>query len=247
MITVVFLFLDPWNIHYDSQNIHLYPPVLHDKDGNAVNCSYKDENDCVEHFQYYEDESGKSILLVVKEPGTVRSCVYACVTFQLPEHCNLGTLGQYSVKNTSSASEPQLSATPQKLRHMVVLMYWITLECLMLTVCSTVLQTSWKPTLEISSLPLCHSSCLVFQSVLRVQTSWWCSWRWLEPFCYWALLAFSSGSCWSPSTIAESSPSLRRREPKPNGIRWEIIQIKTLTAHTNSFPFRGKSKLQKVE
>ncbi|XP_029912834.1 integrin beta-3a [Myripristis murdjan] len=40
--------------------------VFHDK--NAVNCSYKDENDCVEHFQYYEDESGKSILFVVKEP-----------------------------------------------------------------------------------------------------------------------------------------------------------------------------------
>uniref|UniRef100_A0A8D3D0I2 Integrin beta n=1 Tax=Scophthalmus maximus TaxID=52904 RepID=A0A8D3D0I2_SCOMX len=40
--------------------------VLHDS--NAVNCSYKDENDCVEHFQYYEDESGKSILYVVKEP-----------------------------------------------------------------------------------------------------------------------------------------------------------------------------------
>uniref|UniRef100_A0A8C2XHC1 Integrin beta n=1 Tax=Cyclopterus lumpus TaxID=8103 RepID=A0A8C2XHC1_CYCLU len=39
---------------------------FHDK--NAVNCSYKDENDCVEHFQYYEDESGKSILYVVKEP-----------------------------------------------------------------------------------------------------------------------------------------------------------------------------------
>ncbi|XP_051243745.1 integrin beta-3a [Dicentrarchus labrax] len=35
---------------------------------NAVNCSYKDVNDCVEHFQYYEDESGKSILFVVKEP-----------------------------------------------------------------------------------------------------------------------------------------------------------------------------------
>ncbi|XP_061761391.1 integrin beta-3-like [Nerophis ophidion] len=35
---------------------------------NAVNCSYKDENDCVEHFQYYEDESGKSILYVIKEP-----------------------------------------------------------------------------------------------------------------------------------------------------------------------------------
>lgn len=38
------------------------------EDGNAVNCSYKDENDCVQHFQYYEDESGKSILYVVKEP-----------------------------------------------------------------------------------------------------------------------------------------------------------------------------------
>uniref|UniRef100_A0A3Q3IYQ9 Integrin beta n=1 Tax=Monopterus albus TaxID=43700 RepID=A0A3Q3IYQ9_MONAL len=35
---------------------------------NAVNCSYKDENDCVEYFQYYEDESGKSILYVIKEP-----------------------------------------------------------------------------------------------------------------------------------------------------------------------------------
>uniref|UniRef100_A0A3Q2P8X3 Integrin beta n=1 Tax=Fundulus heteroclitus TaxID=8078 RepID=A0A3Q2P8X3_FUNHE len=40
--------------------------VLHDT--NAVNCSYKDEDDCVEHFQYYEDASGKSILFVVKEP-----------------------------------------------------------------------------------------------------------------------------------------------------------------------------------
>ncbi|XP_008292459.1 integrin beta-3-like [Stegastes partitus] len=36
-------------------------------DRNAVNCSYKDENDCIVHFQYYEDESGKSILFVVKE------------------------------------------------------------------------------------------------------------------------------------------------------------------------------------
>ncbi|XP_030591196.1 integrin beta-3a [Archocentrus centrarchus] len=35
--------------------------------GEAVNCSYKDENDCVQHFQY-EYESGKSILHVVKEP-----------------------------------------------------------------------------------------------------------------------------------------------------------------------------------
>lgn len=40
---------------------------LHDT--NAVNCTYKDENDCVERFQYYEDASGKSILFVVKEPG----------------------------------------------------------------------------------------------------------------------------------------------------------------------------------
>lgn len=49
--------------------------ALHDK--NAVNCSYKDENDCVVHFQYYEDDSGKSILFVVKEPGTVKPLLYA--------------------------------------------------------------------------------------------------------------------------------------------------------------------------
>lgn len=42
-------------------------PVLHDT--NAVNCTYKDEDDCVERFQYYEDASGKSILFVVREPG----------------------------------------------------------------------------------------------------------------------------------------------------------------------------------
>uniref|UniRef100_A0A7N6AGG5 Integrin beta n=1 Tax=Anabas testudineus TaxID=64144 RepID=A0A7N6AGG5_ANATE len=40
--------------------------LLHDT--NAVNCSYKDEDDCVERFQYYEDTSGKSILFVIKEP-----------------------------------------------------------------------------------------------------------------------------------------------------------------------------------
>ncbi|XP_014858955.1 PREDICTED: integrin beta-3-like [Poecilia mexicana] len=34
----------------------------------AVNCSYKDENDCIVRFQYYEDKTGKSILYVVKEP-----------------------------------------------------------------------------------------------------------------------------------------------------------------------------------
>ncbi|XP_061911616.1 integrin beta-3-like isoform X1 [Entelurus aequoreus] len=40
--------------------------VFHDT--NAVNCTYKDEDDCLERFQYYEDASGKSILFVVKEP-----------------------------------------------------------------------------------------------------------------------------------------------------------------------------------
>ncbi|XP_044531065.1 integrin beta-3 [Gracilinanus agilis] len=35
---------------------------------DAVNCTYKDENDCVVRFQYYEDSSGKSILYVVDEP-----------------------------------------------------------------------------------------------------------------------------------------------------------------------------------
>ncbi|KAG9337585.1 hypothetical protein JZ751_028436 [Albula glossodonta] len=40
---------------------------FHDK--NAVNCTYKDENDCVQNFQYYEDNSGNSILSIVKEPA----------------------------------------------------------------------------------------------------------------------------------------------------------------------------------
>ncbi|XP_016357131.1 integrin beta-3-like [Sinocyclocheilus anshuiensis] len=40
--------------------------VFHNK--NAVNCTYKDEDDCVQRFQYYEDNSGKSILSLVKEP-----------------------------------------------------------------------------------------------------------------------------------------------------------------------------------
>ncbi|XP_047426889.1 integrin beta-3a [Mugil cephalus] len=34
----------------------------------SMNCSYKDDEGCVEHFQYYEDDSGKSILFVEKEP-----------------------------------------------------------------------------------------------------------------------------------------------------------------------------------
>ncbi|RXM32823.1 Integrin beta-3 [Acipenser ruthenus] len=38
---------------------------LHDK--NAMNCTYKDEDDCVVRFQYYEDASGTSVLYVVEE------------------------------------------------------------------------------------------------------------------------------------------------------------------------------------
>lgn len=49
-------------------------PVFHDK--NAVNCTYKDEDDCVQRFQYYEEASGQSVLFVVKEPGEVLHVVY---------------------------------------------------------------------------------------------------------------------------------------------------------------------------
>ncbi|XP_073091835.1 integrin beta-3 isoform X2 [Manis javanica] len=42
---------------------------LKDTGKNAVNCTYKNEEDCVVRFQYYEDSSGKSILYVVEEPG----------------------------------------------------------------------------------------------------------------------------------------------------------------------------------
>uniref|UniRef100_A0A3Q2FTD8 Integrin beta n=1 Tax=Cyprinodon variegatus TaxID=28743 RepID=A0A3Q2FTD8_CYPVA len=41
---------------------------LNFQEHNALNCSYKDENDCIVKFQYYEDKTGKSILYVVKEP-----------------------------------------------------------------------------------------------------------------------------------------------------------------------------------
>ena len=37
-----------------------------------MNCTYKDEDDCVVRFQYYEDSSGKSILYVIEEPGKTR-------------------------------------------------------------------------------------------------------------------------------------------------------------------------------
>lgn len=44
-------------------------PLAGDRGKDAVNCTYKDENDCVVRFQYYEDSSGKSILSVIEEPG----------------------------------------------------------------------------------------------------------------------------------------------------------------------------------
>lgn len=40
---------------------------LGDTGKDAVNCTYKDEDDCVVRFQYYEDSSGKSILYVIEE------------------------------------------------------------------------------------------------------------------------------------------------------------------------------------
>ncbi|KAL2100836.1 hypothetical protein ACEWY4_002597 [Coilia grayii] len=39
------------------------------RDSNAQNCTYKDQDDCVQRLQYYEDASGISILYLVKEPG----------------------------------------------------------------------------------------------------------------------------------------------------------------------------------
>lgn len=62
------LLLKILNNLYGSFHLVILTTVFQDK--NAVNCSYKDEDDCVVHFQYYEDESGKSILSVVKKPGT---------------------------------------------------------------------------------------------------------------------------------------------------------------------------------
>lgn len=47
----------------------IFPSSLVDTGKDAVNCTYKNEDDCVVRFQYYEDASGKSILYVVEEPG----------------------------------------------------------------------------------------------------------------------------------------------------------------------------------
>ncbi|XP_056404678.1 integrin beta-3 [Hyla sarda] len=40
---------------------------LVDNGKDVVNCTYKDENDCVVRFQYHEDSSGKSVLYVIHE------------------------------------------------------------------------------------------------------------------------------------------------------------------------------------
>ncbi|KAM8947489.1 integrin beta-3 [Pelodytes ibericus] len=40
---------------------------LGDNGKDAVNCTYKDDNDCVVRFQYHEDSSGKSVLYVINE------------------------------------------------------------------------------------------------------------------------------------------------------------------------------------
>lgn len=47
----------------------IFSPSSEDTGKDAVNCTYKNEDDCVVRFQYYEDSSGKSILYVVEEPG----------------------------------------------------------------------------------------------------------------------------------------------------------------------------------
>ncbi|XP_059892674.1 integrin beta-3-like [Gadus macrocephalus] len=61
------LFEDHTCTHICRDEIELVDDLVL-QDTNAVNCTYKDENDCVVRFQYYEDASGKSILFVVREP-----------------------------------------------------------------------------------------------------------------------------------------------------------------------------------
>lgn len=60
-----------------------------------MNCTYKDENDCVMRFQYYEDSSGKSILYVIEEPGKTKlprsgwGCRMCCARLL----CGMGACG----------------------------------------------------------------------------------------------------------------------------------------------------------
>jgi len=79
----------PCSKAWESRGLHtlsslppcVYPPgmggsepltLAGDRGKDAVNCTYKDEDDCVVRFQYYEDSSGKSILYVIEEPGKTR-------------------------------------------------------------------------------------------------------------------------------------------------------------------------------
>uniref|UniRef100_A0A8C5PHH3 Integrin beta n=1 Tax=Leptobrachium leishanense TaxID=445787 RepID=A0A8C5PHH3_9ANUR len=62
----------PWNDDTSCNRIcrDEIKPVedLVDSGKNAVNCTYKDDQDCVVRFQYHEDASGKSILYVIEKP-----------------------------------------------------------------------------------------------------------------------------------------------------------------------------------
>ncbi|CAH2302790.1 integrin beta-3 isoform X1 [Pelobates cultripes] len=62
----------PWNDDMSCNRIcrDEIKPVeeLEDKGKNAVNCSYKDDEDCVVRFQYHEDSSGKSVLYIIEKP-----------------------------------------------------------------------------------------------------------------------------------------------------------------------------------
>ena len=65
------------------------------RDTNAQNCSYKDQDDCVQRFQTYEDASGKSILFLIKDAGMVMClcvCVCVCVRACIPPQVALTQL-----------------------------------------------------------------------------------------------------------------------------------------------------------
>lgn len=59
----------PSGIRFVSHSPYCPFPVSADTGKNAVNCTYKNEDDCVVRFQYSEDSSGRAILYVVEEPG----------------------------------------------------------------------------------------------------------------------------------------------------------------------------------
>lgn len=96
--------------HGDSEPLSL----AGDGGKNAVNCTYKDENDCVMRFQYYEDSSGKSILYVIEEPGKTQ---LPCSGWGLQNVLcwvsvwNRGMLSSLCISHSSQAhGAPQLGA-----------------------------------------------------------------------------------------------------------------------------------------